>query len=137
METFNTKKGQKKTGANSLYEEREEEIPLDQMNVQQLMNRGDQLQDKMVNIIEGMNLTLDQSLALADEINLKLEGQIEQLNRMTEKVKDTGSTLKKAQQHISYFKKALQCDIWLAALLFLNMLALITLIVLIVKKTKG
>lgn len=83
-----------------------------------------------------MNLTLDQTILLSDEINLKLEGQIEQLNRMTERVKDTGTTLKKAQKHIAYFKKALQCDKWLAALLFLNLIALVTLIVLVVKKSK-
>jgi hypothetical protein len=65
-----------------------------------------------------------------------LNDQIEQLDRMTNKVKDTGSTLKVAQKHISYFKKALQCDKWLAALLFLNLLALITLIILVIKKVK-
>ena len=56
------------------------------------------------------------------------------MNRMTEKVKDTGSVLKRAKKHIEYFKKALQCDKCLAALLFLIALALIALIILIVKK---
>lgn len=106
------------------------------MNVQQVIDHGHNLQNKMVNIINDMGMTLEQGLLLADEINLKLEGQIEQLNRMTDTVKDTGSTLKKAQKHISYFKKALQCDKWLAALFFLNLIALVTLIVMIVKKVK-
>lgn len=90
----------------------------------------------MVDIIASMGMTLEQTISLTDSINEKLNGQIEQLDRMTNKVKDTGSTLKQAQKHISYFKKALQCDKWLAALLFLNIIALITLIVLIVKKVK-
>ena len=55
---------------------------------------------------------------------------------MTDTVKDTGTTLKKAQKHIGYFKKALQCDKWLAALFFLNLIALIVLIITIVKKVK-
>lgn len=53
---------------------------------------------------------------------------------MTTKVKDTHSTLKRAQKTINYFVKALECDKCLIGLVILILLALIALVVLLIKK---
>ncbi len=53
---------------------------------------------------------------------------------MNDKVKDTESTLKKAQKNIVYFARALECDLCMAGLLVLILLALVTVIALAVKK---
>ena len=44
--------------------------------MQQLFDRGDNMQNKMIDIIQGMGVSLENGLLMADEINLKLEGQI-------------------------------------------------------------
>lgn len=51
-------------------------------------------------------------------------------------VKDTESTLKKAQKNITYFAKALECDKCMVGLLALILLALVAVIVLAVKRAK-
>ena len=56
---------------------------------------------------------------------------------MRDKVKDTDSALRKAQKTINYFVKAAQCDKCMLGLVICIILALITLIVLIVKKKGG
>jgi len=53
---------------------------------------------------------------------------------MNDKVKDTESTLKKAQKNIVYFMRALECDMCMAGLLVLILLALVTVVVMAVKK---
>jgi cytochrome c1 len=71
---------------------------------------------------------------MAADVNIELNKQIEQLDRMNDKVKDTESTLKKAQKNIVYFMRAMECDMCMAGLLVLILLALVTVIVLVVKK---
>lgn len=39
---------------------------MDQMNAQEVINHGNNLQNKMVKIIEDMGMTLEQGLLLAD-----------------------------------------------------------------------
>jgi hypothetical protein len=88
----------------------------------------------MLEMLDSMDITLEQGLALADEINLELNKQIEQLDRMTAKVEDTGSALKRAEKQLNYFKKVVNCDWCLLGMLFLILIAMITLIILAVKK---
>lgn len=104
------------------------------MNAQELVERGDKTQEEMFKMLDDMDMTLEQGLALADQINLELDRQIEQLDRMTSKVDDTSTALRRAEKQLGYFKKVVQCDKWLLALLFLNLVALITLIILAIKK---
>ncbi len=56
---------------------------------------------------------------------------------MNDKVKDTESTLKKAQKNITYFAKALECDKCMVGLLGLILLALVAVIVLAIKNSKN
>ena len=55
---------------------------------------------------------------------------------MNDKVKDTESTLNKAKKNIVYFARAMECDMCMAGLLVLILLALVTVIVLAVKKNQ-
>ena len=75
----------------------------------------------------------EQGINLTDQMNLELNSQIEQLDRIHGKVKDTQSSLKKAQKSINYFMRALECDKCMLGLILLIVLALIALIVLVVK----
>lgn len=65
---------------------------------------------------------------------MELSRQIEQLDRMTAKVDDTGSALKRAEKQLNYFKKVMNCDWCLLSMVFLILIAAIVLIVLAVKK---
>lgn len=56
---------------------------------------------------------------------------------MRDKVKDTESTLKKAQKNITYFAKALECDKCMVGLLILIFFALVAVIVLAIKKSQS
>lgn len=81
-----------------------------------------------------MDSTVEQGINLADQINLELNKQIEQLDRIHGKMKDTESSLKRAQKSIMYFMRALECDKCMLGLILLIVLALIALIVLVAKK---
>jgi len=71
------------------------------------MNRGDEAQEKTKNALGEMNKMVEKGIQLAADINIELNKQIEQLDRMKDKVKDTESTLKKAQKNIVYFARAM------------------------------
>ena len=81
-----------------------------------------------------MDGTVEEGIKQALLINEELLGQIEQLGRIEDKVKDTKSNLKRAKKSINYFLKALECDKCMMGLLLLNALALIAVIVLLVKQ---
>ncbi len=90
--------------------------------------------DRIDEALISMEGTVAEGQQLAADINVELNRQIEKLDSIHSKVKDTQSALNRAKSTISYFKKAAQCDRCLAALLMLNALALVTLIVLLIKK---
>ena len=54
-----------------------------------------------------MDGTVDEGIRTAIAINQELNSQIQQLDRIHGKVKDTQSSLKRAQKSIKYFLKAL------------------------------
>ena len=99
-----------------------------------MIKRGDETQDRTNQAIDSMFKTVEEGISLADEINISLNKQIEQLDRIHGKVKDTETSLKRAQKSINCFMKALECDKCMLGLILLNVLALIALIVLLVKK---
>lgn len=84
-----------------------------------------------------MHKIYERGIELANDINTELNKQIEQLDRMNEKVKDTESTLKKAQKNILYFARAMECDKCMVGLLIMILLALVAVIVMAVKKNGG
>ena len=106
----------------------------DNHEVMQVIQRGDNTQSRIHQALDSMTSTVQQGISLADETNLELNKQIEQLDRIHAKVKDTSSSLKRAQKSINYFLKALECDKCMLGLILLIVLAMIALIVLLVKK---
>jgi hypothetical protein len=56
---------------------------------------------------------------------------------MADRVKDTDSVLKKVQKNITYFARAMECDMCMAGLLVLILLCLVAVIVLAVKKNSS
>ena len=99
-----------------------------------VIQRGDDTQTRTHQAINSMFGVVEQGISLADETNLELNKQIEQLDRIHSKVKDTSSSLKRAQKSINYFMRALECDKCMLALILLIVLAMIALIVLLLKK---
>ncbi len=104
---------------------------------QELYNRGDQALENASNAVTEMKKITEQGIEMANQINLTLNAQIEQLDRMTDKVKDTESTLTRAKKNITYFAKAMECDKCMIGLLGLILLALVAVIVMAVKRSKG
>lgn len=101
------------------------------------MKRGDEAVVRIRDAISSMHVTVQEGIQLAETINMQLNQQIQQLDRMKDKVKDTDSALRKAQKTINYFVKAAQCDKCMLGLIICIILALIGLIVIIVKKSNG
>lgn len=101
-----------------------------------VIQRGDDTQSRTHQALDSMFSTVEQGISMADEINMELNKQIEQLDRIHSKVKDTSSTLKRAQKSINYFVRAMECDKCMLGLILLIALAVIALIVLLVKKHK-
>ena len=67
---------------------------------------------------------------LAGEINLELDKQIEQLDRMEQTLKDTQSVLKRAQVLIRYFFRQIYTDKIIMALICCILLAIIIIVIL-------
>ena len=81
-----------------------------------------------------MHVSLEEGIQLAEAINVQLFRQIQQLEGIQDKVKDTGSTLKRANKNVNFFVRAAQCDKCLVGLIIAILLALVGFIVLLVKK---
>ena len=101
------------------------------------MQRGDNAQAETKNSLREMNQMVEKGAQMAADINIELTKQIEQLDRMADRVKDTDSVLKKAQKNITYFARAMECDMCMAGLLVLILLCLVAVIVLAVKKNSS
>jgi hypothetical protein len=84
--------------------------------------------------VQSMNVEIEEGIAMAEAINLELNRQIEQLDKIQDTVKDTGATLNRAKRIIMFFEKAAQCDKCMLGLVLMNLLALIAFIVLITKR---
>lgn len=84
--------------------------------------QGNQALDNMIGVIEKGN-------QLADEINLELDKQIEQLDRMEQTVKDTQSILKRANILIRYFARQIYTDKIIMGLICCVILAVIVIII--------
>ena len=67
---------------------------------------------------------------LAGEINLELDGQIEQLDRMEQTLKDTQSILKRAQVLIRYFFRQIYTDKIIMCMICCIFLAIVIIVIL-------
>ena len=72
---------------------------------------------------------VEQGNRLADEINLELDKQIEQLDRMEQTVKDTQSVLKRANQLIRYFFRQVYTDKIIMGLICCIVLAIVVIVI--------
>jgi hypothetical protein len=105
--------------------------------LQELFQKGDDAQDRTVAAVKELNIMTQKGIAMADEINMELKSQIEQLDSMIQRTEDTKSTLNKAKKNITYFVKAMECDKCMVGLMALILLALVAVILLAVKKNQG
>lgn len=82
--------------------------------------------DRVGNILGNVNA----ANVMADDINLELVKQEEQLIKMKKNLKDTQNTIKQAQKLILYFSRQLYTDKIIMALVALIILAIVALVVL-------
>lgn len=113
---------------------KEEEEFYSNRTVESYIQKGDKEMARMEDAVQNMNVELEEGIRLAEEVNMELHRQIEQLDNIQDTVKDTKSTLKRADRIISFFAKAAQCDKCILALVMMNILAGIAFFVLITKK---
>lgn len=67
---------------------------------------------------------------VADQINLELDNQISQLDRMYNTIQDTITTLARSKKHIKYFARQLYTDKLIMCLIVLIFLVILALIIL-------
>lgn len=84
--------------------------------------QGNQALDNIIGVVEQGN-------RLADEINLELDKQIEQLDRMENTVKETQSVLKRANNLIRYFARQVYTDKIIMGLICCIILAIVIIVI--------
>ncbi|CAD8139253.1 unnamed protein product [Paramecium pentaurelia] len=116
----------------NLFKGRSEQQPqrLEDMNRQQVIDVGNQVQQNAIVKLNEITKTVQQGNELADQINMELDKQIAQLDRMYDTVMDTQSVLKRSAKYIKYFARQVYTDKLLMCLIGLIFIAIIVLIVL-------
>ncbi len=66
----------------------------------------------------------------ADNINVELDRQINQLDKIYGDMKDTDTTLKRAEKHLKYFARQVYTDKLLICLIIFIIIAIIVIIIL-------
>jgi len=90
---------------------------------------GDRTQAQGNQALDNIICVVEQGNQLADEINLELDKQIEQLDRMEQTVKDTQSILKRANVLIRYFFRQIYTDKIIMGLICLIVVAIVAIII--------
>ena len=75
--------------------------------IMEVIQKGDDTQGRIKDLLVSMDGTVEEGIKQSIIINQELYSQIQQLDRINDKVKDTKSNLKRAKKSISYFMKAL------------------------------
>lgn len=83
---------------------------------------GNEALDKIIGVVEQGN-------RLADEINLELDKQIEQLDRMENTGKEIQSVMKRANVLIRYFARQIYTDKIIMALICCIILAIVIIVI--------
>lgn len=96
----------------------------------ELIELGDRTQAQGNQALDNIIQVVEQGNQLADQINLELDKQIEQLDRMEQTVKDTQSILKRANNLIRYFARQVYTDKIIMGMICLIILAILVLIIL-------
>jgi len=76
---------------------------LQAMTQKQAIKYGDKLQEDGNQILDYISRKIQETDQLADEVNLKLDQQIEKLDSIQGNIKDTESILKRSMKLIKYF----------------------------------
>lgn len=67
---------------------------------------------------------------IGQNVQIELNKQIEQLDRIYDTVKDTETTMKRAQKYVRYFARQVYTDRCLMAMIILVILAIVVIIIL-------
>lgn len=116
------------TGQNQLFADRTQINP-NQMTSGQLIQIGNQTQQKGLDALENTLNKVNQGNQLADEIIVNLDHQIEQLDNMEKTVKDTRTILKRSQKYVRYFARQIYTDKLLMTLICLIAVVVVAIIV--------
>jgi len=115
-------------GQNQLFADRTQLNPA-QMTSGQLIQLGKNVQEAGLQSLENTLIKVAQGNALADEILVNLDIQIQQLDRMENTVKDTRSILNRSQKYIRYFARQIYTDKLLMTLICLIVLVVVAIII--------
>ena len=95
----------------------------------ELIELGDKTQAQGNQALDNIIGVVEQGNRLADDINLELDKQIEQLDRMEQTVKDTQSILKRANKMIRYFARQIYTDKIIMGLICCIVLAIVVIVI--------
>lgn len=116
------------SGQNTLFADRTQLNPA-QMTSGQMIELGHNVQQKGLEALENTLNKVNMGNALADEIMVNLDHQIEQLDNMEKTVKDTRSILSRSQKYIRYFARQIYTDKLLMTLICLIAVVVVAIIV--------
>jgi SNARE protein len=103
-------------------------VDLKQMNAVELVELGHKVQEDGLESLGRTAKMVNEANVMADDINLELDKQIEQLQRTTNTVKETQVIIKRANEYIKYFAKQLYTDKILMCLMLLIVIAIVVVV---------
>ena len=113
---------------NQLFSDRSQINP-NQMSSGQMIELGHATQQKGLEALENTYGKVLAGNALADEIIVNLDHQIQQLDNMENTVKDTRTILNRSQKYIRYFARQIYTDKLLMTLICLIVLVVVAIII--------
>ncbi|KRX04168.1 hypothetical protein PPERSA_11292 [Pseudocohnilembus persalinus] len=102
---------------------------MNNLNQQQLIGLGDQKQKEALDALDLIDYRVQQDNEIADGVLLELDRQIETLDRISNKVKDTDLVLKRTKRLIRYFGRVIQTDKIIMGFMCLLFVALLVVII--------
>jgi len=130
------KKGEKVVEISAITDE-DSNKNLEDMDGQELIKAGDKMQRDGMDALQRIMGNIHSADQKADQINLELYRQDEQMHKIQENTRDIQSELKKAAQFLKYFAKSVYTDKLLGCLTFLVAIALLVIIIIKIAKKKG
>jgi SNARE protein len=96
----------------------------------ELIQLGKETQKQGMDALDRIEKDINEMDQIGVEVQLELNKQIEQLDRIYDTVKDTETTLKRAQKYVRYFARQVYTDRCLMAMIVLIVIAIVVIIIL-------
>jgi len=111
------------------YMDPDEKVNYDDLNVQQVMDRGDKILDQDDNAIKNMAKVVNQDVDHMKNVNIELNRQQEKLDNVDDDLKEMDYSLKRAGKQITSMFKMYSSDKCITCLIVVILIIIVTIII--------